>query len=487
MPAKGAFSLLCIAKLTFIRPFNIVLSSQVAALLSLMKKNSRAYYMCICLCLVWYTFFFFCLFSSQTFRAFQFRMADIFLVIVLAASTAQSLPSLLGLLTFGSPELQDQKLLENLNTRGWPTKCKVIFCYVSVGKNRDTLQRSIEETQRVLKKYSVLYEIEIVTEIDVSSCFQNSSAHHFLVVPSGYQTQNISAYKARALQYAIEQRLKRYRADELDKIWVFHSDEETTLTDSCVGGLGEFVGDQANLKSCGAGEILYNLRTSEVPFLIYAADCQRTGDDLGRFRFQYKIFQAPVFGMHGSFLVVPASIERDYGFDFGAKGSITEDAYFGFISSTHGVPFKWISGHVREQSPTTFYDFLKQRSRWIIGLLFLCREPKVSLKKRIFLFSYLFFWRITVLGFTLVNLILAFRPSSIYIFLCLMIWGIMSSVALIGALRNKKEDCHPLTISIVFHMVLVVLLLPISCLMETVALLYALLRPSYGFYVIKKY
>ena len=56
-------------------------------------------------------------------------------------------------------------------------------------------------------------------------------------------------------------------------------------------------------------------------------------------------------------------------FDHGFEGSITEDAYFAVKASGMGYTFDWIEGEILEKSPYSLLDFLKQRRRWVQGLI----------------------------------------------------------------------------------------------------------------------
>ena len=76
------------------------------------------------------------------------------------------------------------------------------------------------------------------------------------------------------------------------------------------------------------------------------------------------MFEDPLIGMHGSFVVCQNAVEIDFGFDHGVEGSITEDTFFAMHIASHGVKVKWCEGHMFEQSPFNVEDFAKQRCRW---------------------------------------------------------------------------------------------------------------------------
>jgi Glycosyl transferase family group 2 len=82
--------------------------------------------------------------------------------------------------------------------------------------------------------------------------------------------------------------------------------------------------------------------------------------------FQHRVGRT-LFGLHGSFILVRTSVERSTGFDFGAIGSITEDAFWALLQMAEGRQCRWVDGYVVEQAPRTLRDFVKQRRRWFVG------------------------------------------------------------------------------------------------------------------------
>ena len=67
-------------------------------------------------------------------------------------------------------------------------------------------------------------------------------------------------------------------------------------------------------------------------------------------------------------MVCKAGVESEITLDNGMKGSIAEDTYFAALAIARGYSFDWIEGEMREQSPQTFIDFVKQRRRWLQGI-----------------------------------------------------------------------------------------------------------------------
>jgi cellulose synthase/poly-beta-1,6-N-acetylglucosamine synthase-like glycosyltransferase len=102
-----------------------------------------------------------------------------------------------------------------------------------------------------------------------------------------------------------------------------------------------------------------------------AADCVRVGDDLAKFHLQLARLHKPVFGLHGSFLLAKGSLEDEITWDL--QGSLVEDYAFALECMRRGYGVGEINGIVREQSPKSVMDFLRQRRRWLVGFRGLSR------------------------------------------------------------------------------------------------------------------
>ncbi|GAB0494460.1 hypothetical protein MMPV_005753 [Pyropia vietnamensis] len=216
-----------------------------------------------------------------------------------------------------------------------------------------------------------------------------------LVVPPAYAPPSGVRFKARALQYAI----LTSPAGAVD--WVVHLDEETRFDALTVAAILRHCSAEhyrvhaarsARYGRIGQGPIVYaGAGRGVTNWLTTLADSYRVADDCGRFRLQYAVGEAWV-GMHGSYVVAPAVVEADVTFDLGPAASITEDAYFALAARSHGVRFGWVDAPMYEQSPFGVGDFLKQRARWLVGLLLVCASPRLPLRVRAVLTPFTLLW-----------------------------------------------------------------------------------------------
>lgn len=380
----------------------------------------------------------------------------------------------IGLL-YGNPWHRERQMEKDWN--GWHPDKKLVISYVSRGDNAVALARAIATSKIILEDMGVNYWIEAVTDMPV-----DVGADQNYLVPADYQTPNGAKYKARALHYASQMR----EADS--NTFVIHMDEESVLTPEVIRGLNEFVLSNISLLRIGQGEIKYNAHEYGKNLLITAVDAIRTGDDLGRFRTQYKLFGKPLFGMHGSFFVVPALLERKVGFDLGGKGSITEDAYFALVCSSKGVKFEWVEGFIREQSPFTLMALLKQRRRWITGLRLLMWDKTISKRQRLMLAVNMTLWRAAWVGpaVTIWNIIAGGSELPVWaVVLSAFLSGMVGVVYMVGAYRNVIGiKMHP--IKQLWIWIMSGLLMPIACIIEGIAVLYSIVAPVKVFEVVDK-
>jgi hypothetical protein len=277
---------------------------------------------------------------------------------------------------------------------------RLVFRFVTRGEEVKTLYASIEAARAAMRavpapsqrgERAAPYRIEIVSDTPLPALLAPDCAIY--VIPPGYQTAARSRFKARALTYLQES--SPAQGDE----WRLYLDEESRVDASAVAGVYDFIervereaeraGPEAP-RRIGQGAILYQGGSA----FFRAADALRTGDDLGRFRLQYGV-GAPVFGAHGSFLLVRAMDEPNLTFDVGASNSITEDAAWALRAWARGWRFGWIAGYVREQPPQRAMDFVKQRARWLSGVRLVTLDSTIPLARRLILTIFVALWQLS--------------------------------------------------------------------------------------------
>jgi len=241
------------------------------------------------------------------------------------------------------------------------------------------------------------FQIEIVTDktIDIHGLPANMVRE--VVVPRSYRPKSGALYKSRALQYALEPEVNQLSAED----YIVHLDEETLLTVNSVRGILNFV--NSNEYDIGQGLITYANETI-VNYVTTLADSIRVGVDLGCLRFCLKKLHRPPFLFKGSFVVCRASCEFEVTFDNGRAGSIAEDTYFAMRAMSKNKKFGWIEGEMWEKSPFTLSDFIKQRKRWLQGILLVTHDSRLPLRSRIGLGIALYSW--VTLPITSLNVIL---------------------------------------------------------------------------------
>ena len=332
-------------------------------------------------------------------------------------------------------------------------------CVVTSGVNRDALRRTWEHLAPLMDERM---QLDVVSEraVDVPH----------VLVPPGF-TPVHARFKARALEYY------RITTNLGPEDWVLHLDEESVI-------------DRASLESCvlfcrrspwllGQGILLYNNRGFWLRPLITVADAVRTGDDVGRFFAQLAWLHRPVFGLHGSFLLVNGALENELGWDH--EGSLVEDYAFSLRCLERGHGCGWIDGFVREQSPRTIRDLLRQRRRWIVGIRGLSYRAAWPA-------YWVTMWQLAPFG-RLAALALAWASHAPW-------WLVVPSqlvaatyawVYLVGMVVQDRDRGHGVLATLV-HALLVLGLLPLAMLLEAVAVVWALFtrERDLGFEVVAK-
>jgi hypothetical protein len=248
------------------------------------------------------------------------------------------------------------------------------FYIVSVtrGSNEDATRRAHTKL-KLLEKYHPAVRVIVLTDEPYAYPDLDN-----MMTPKNYKSPlGLAKHKAKALDYfRTTMKLSPYD-------FVLHMDEESTMDAESLRGCFDFV--RYTPHHIGQGIIIYNGHRYFKDWRAWCfgiADTIRVGgecsgvqcgracadpalDDLARFSLQGNIVQRPIFGIHGSFLLLNGEAENQVGWDF---ASLAEDFEFSQAAWQKGFTLGRIHGIVREQSPEGFLDFMKQRRRWYIGI-----------------------------------------------------------------------------------------------------------------------
>lgn len=368
-----------------------------------------------------------------------------------------------------------------------PLDVILYFRYVTRGNNQKLIAETVDASYKILESSLSFanWRIEVVSDnpLDLDDYGGQVSV---IVVPPDFTTEEGAKYKARALHYALD------ASPSTDDDWVIHLDEETQFDRNTVHQIHVFVMQERQrlqrtregLPKIGQGVIVYGKRKI-VNWLTTLADSIRVGDDYGRFRLQYEYGRANM-GIHGSFIVINNWLERQIGFDHGPMSSITEDAYFALVAQSMGVKFGFIHAFMYEKSPFTVMDFIKQRHRWFGGLWLCALSPDIPFQHRYILMTFMVMWSLSWLSITMVFVNLIY-PSGTPAWLAI-IGGISFfyyvTLYLIGFLRTfELKDGVARFIGL---MILQVALIPLFAMMESAGVIYGLVKPPKGFYIVQK-
>ena len=280
-----------------------------------------------------------------------------------------------------------------------PLAVRVVVRIPTRGENVAVLREAISAVHEAFAHYPAAtgpYRIEIVSErpIELGDVACRTKAY---VVPATYAPPQRSRFKARALAYLQSQ----VRLGPQD--WCMYLDEESLIDSALLAGVYRYIQqhnpggsrrEQQRPCPVGQGAILYQ----GGDWFFRGADALRTADDLGRFRLQYAL-GAPIFGIHGSYILVRGLDDAALAFDVGARNSLTEDAAWSLRAWARGWRFAWVDGYLYEQPPQSIADFVRQRARWLAGIRRVVRDPAVPLRYRLCLGAFTALWQLSCLPF----------------------------------------------------------------------------------------
>jgi egghead protein (zeste-white 4 protein) len=376
---------------------------------------------------------------------------------------------------------------------------RLVFRFVTKGDNIDVLRDSVVAVHKAFANYqhaSGPYHIEIISDCPVSLNMGVDFRTRIYVVPPGYTTRYRSRFKARALTYLQEQ----VRPQSED--WYIYLDEESLVDEKLLAGLYRFIQRSIDTEThaqydrkkhypaglIGQGAILYQGGN----WFFRGADALRTADDLGRFRLQYALGK-PLFGIHGSFIVIRGIDDARLSFDVGSTNSITEDTAWALRAWAQGFRFAWVDGYLHEQPPQRARDFVRQRSRWLSGIRAVLGDTKIPIRYRLCLGVFTGLWQLAFLPF-LVAVVALFVHASPFVWMRLpadFAWATFT-LAYLQGIDVQGKHSHPflkkMQMELQWKRIVSWLLVLCSIwysLLEAAGVIYSL-RPKQGFFVIQK-
>ncbi|CAG0896610.1 unnamed protein product, partial [Cyprideis torosa] len=372
---------------------------------------------------------------------------------------------------------------------------RICFRTVTRGDYPELVKRNIERNIKTILKVGLRDEgflIEVVTDKPIG--LHGNPLVREIVVAKDYKTKSGALFKARALQYCWEKSVDKLT----DNDWVVHMDEETLLTENSVKGILNFVED--GKAEFGQGLITY-ANENVVNWVTTLSDSFRVADDLGKLRFQFKVFHKPLFGWKGSYVVTSVSIRQTkliqkfyfYGFflDMTHKKRLksARDSLAKLSASNDEAlrPFDFIEGEMWEKSPFTISDLFQQRKRWLQGIFYVAHSSEIPVRYKFFLLCSIYSW--ATLPLTTSNTILA----AIYPIWCPTILNILiAMVGVAGTYMYLFGVSRSLSVQrlgfwrFIGCLIGVVLVIPLSIAVENVAVLWSIWDNKRLFYVVNK-
>jgi beta-1,4-mannosyltransferase len=350
------------------------------------------------------------------------------------------------------------------------------------------LQRVVASYCRELPRFFPRMRVDIVIEQgcqqreQITTLAARSPLVRVITIPEAYETPNNTRFKARANHYAHV--LRRDANEARDDVWILHMDDDTGVGGDTALELARFVNTQrrAGDRALHLGQgILCFPREYARNRLVWLADAVRPGCDIALFSATTG-WGRPRGGLHGELLLVRARIEAAIGWDFGPR-SIVEDAQFALIfCQLYPGRSGWIPGRSYGASPATVADFVKQRERWIWGLLELATSRSVPLRSRLLLLHNVIVWScaaiahpaLVVLAATLLGDLSPAPVSSFLVPLWAFNMGFFIWLHWEGLKLNALSSSVPRRLW--WEPLFLVVLTPVFAIWETVAICRALVR-----------
>ncbi|XP_018906786.2 beta-1,4-mannosyltransferase egh [Bemisia tabaci] len=322
------------------------------------------------------------------------------------------------------------------------------------------------------------YYIEVVTDKAIGLPSHNRVRE--TVVPPHYRTKSGALYKARALQYCLEEGVNMLS----DSDWIVHLDEETLLTENSVRGILNFV--ISGRHHFGQGLITY-ANEEVVNWVTTLADSFRVADDMGKLRLQFSMFHKPLLSWKGSYVVTQLGAEKAVSFDNGLDGSVAEDCFFAMRAYKEGFSFDFVEGEMWEKSPFSLWDFVQQRKRWLQGILLVVHSPTIPWRNKLLLGISCYSW--VTMPLSTSNIVLAaicpIPCPPLMDFACAFIGAVNIYMYVFGVVKSfslYRFGLVRFTLCILGALCTV----PVNIIIENVAVIWGLFGKKHKFYIVNK-
>jgi beta-1,4-mannosyltransferase len=228
-----------------------------------------------------------------------------------------------------------------------------------------------------------------------------------LNIPTTYATPNGARFKTRANQYAMEAR--RDAGENDDHTYVYHLDDDTHIGKDTAASLAEFIELDGGRYLLAQGVLAFPHELTPSKFC-RLADSIRPADDLTRFAFFTGAIGTPLGGLHGEHLIIRADVEDEIGWDF--PDTVIEDAYFAIqFAIRYPRRSTTLNSYSYGASPASIRDLIRQRRRWIEGLLRLAVNRKLPLLQKVPLLYSIFTWSLAPFQFVGLALLISYATG----------------------------------------------------------------------------
>lgn len=267
--------------------------------------------------------------------------------------------------------LKSRKLFTSSGSMRCQKRLHVVIPTVGTAGVMSALNRVIASIYDYSPEYFDDFTVDIVID-DPSPCkeeiekaLEGRRNGRLLIVPSWFKCRNGAVSKARALEYAKEERRKSGESGENE--FIYHLDDDTAVSRETMASIADFINNESKNYDLAQGILSFPHSYSKSG-ISKIADSVRPSDDLTRFYFFTGFLHMPLAGLHGEHLLIRASVEDQIGWDFGPTK--VEDTAFGLeFAKKFGKKSYFLNSCVLGSSPQTLKDFIKQRRRWYCGII----------------------------------------------------------------------------------------------------------------------